>query len=131
VIAVNVMNGFVEDRDFTGALFGSEAIAINTSTGETSSTRNRDGVWITTRGVASRRVSAVLAGISVIPENCATQELRLWQHFEPDQKLTIDLPFATARVIDGELICEPASRKPHEMLELPEDWPGSEPRFPR
>jgi hypothetical protein len=92
---------------------------------------NPDGFWIGKRGVSSRKVSAVLVGVSVLPDNCARKELRLWHHLQPDRPLTCELPFASVRVVDDELVFEHAAKAPNEMLGLPEDWPGADPRFGR
>ncbi len=129
VIAVMALNGFVDDNDFVGALFGSEAVRLDLDSGGSTLVRNPDGFWVGGRGVASRKVSAVLAGISVLPSNCARKDLRIWHHFAPDQELTGHLPFAAARVIDDQLVFEDALAAPNEMLDLPQDWPGRDPRF--
>jgi hypothetical protein len=92
---------------------------------------NPDGFWIGKRGVSSRKVSAVLVGVSVLPDNCARKELRLWHHLQPDRPLTCELSFASVRVVDDELVFEHAAKAPNEMLGLPEDWPGADPRFGR
>jgi hypothetical protein len=70
------INGFVDDETIAGALFGSEAMRIDLKTNETPLVRNPDGFWIGKRGVSSRKVSAVLVGVSVLPDNCARKELR-------------------------------------------------------
>ena len=80
VIAVMPANGFVEDRDFVGALYGSEAFRIDAATGTTTFVRNPDGFYFGKRGPASKKVSAVLTGASVLPTNCAGRRLRMWHH---------------------------------------------------
>ncbi len=131
VIALMPINGFVGDTEFTDALFGSQSVRMEIATGATTVTRNLDGFWVGQRGPASKRVSAVLSGVSVLPTNCATTPLRLWHHFAPNRELTIDLPFATARIVDDQLILADAAREPHDMLGLTADWPGPRPPFPR
>jgi hypothetical protein len=43
VVAVLATNGFVDDRDGTNALFGSESMRVDVETGATSVARNPDG----------------------------------------------------------------------------------------
>ena len=131
VIALMAINGFVDDTEFTDALFGSPSVRMEIATGATTVIRNPDGFLVRQRGPASKRVSAVLSGVSVLPTNCATTPLRLWHHYTPDRKLTIDLPFATARIVDDQLVLADAAREPHDMLGLTPDWPGPHPPFPR
>lgn len=131
VIALMAINGFVDDTEFTDALFGSQSVRMEIATGATTVTRNPDGFWVGQRGPASKKISAVLSGVSVLPTNCATTSLRLWHHFAPNRKLTIDLPFATARIVDDQLVLADAAREPHDMLGLTADWPGPHPPFPR
>lgn len=50
VVAVLATNGFVDDRVVEQALFGSEAVRMNIQTGETTTVRMPDGVWIGKRG---------------------------------------------------------------------------------
>ena len=131
VIAVMPLNGFVEDRDFVGALYGSEALRIDVATGSTTFVRNPDGFYVGKRGPANKKVSAVLAGVSVLPNNCARTGLRIWHHFLPDHELTTELPFATAHVTDDQLVFADAAKAPNQILGLPEDWPGLDPRLKR
>lgn len=131
VIALMTVNGFVGDTEFTDALFGSQSVRMEIATRRTTVTRNPDGFWIGQRGPASKKISAVLSGVSVLPTNCATTPLRLWHHFMPDHKLTLDLPFATARIADDQLVFASAARQSHEILGLPPEWPGPDLPFPR
>jgi hypothetical protein len=130
VIALMAINGFVGDTEFTDALFGSQSVRMEIATGTTTVTRNPDGFWVGQRGPASKKISAVLSGVSVLPTNCATTPLRLWHHFMPDRELTLDLPFATARIVDDQLILADAARQPHDILGLTPEWPGPDPPFP-
>lgn len=129
VIALMAINGFVGDTEFIDALFGSQSVRIEIATGATTVMRSPDGFWVGRRGPASKKASAVLSGVSVLPTNCATSPLRLWHHFTPDRELTVDLPFAKARIAGHELVLADAAREPHELLGLPADWPGPEPLF--
>jgi hypothetical protein len=131
VIALMAINGFVGDTEFTDALFGSQSVRMEITTGATTVVRNPDGFWVGRRGPASKKISAVLSGVSVLPTNCATTPLRLWHHFTPDRELILDLPFATARIVDDQLVLTDASRLPHDILGLAPEWPGPDPPFPR
>jgi hypothetical protein len=128
IIAVLATNGFVGNDEVIGALFGSEAVRVNVATGETTLTRNPDGFWVGTRGPASKKVSAVLTGVNVVPATCARSAPRLWHHFAPDRPFEADLPLASARVVGDELVFTDA-RPPHEILGLSADWPGPESPF--
>lgn len=131
VIALMAINGFVGDTEFTDALFGSQSVRMEIATGTTTVTRTPDGFWVGQRGPASKKISAVLSGVSVLPTNCATMPLRLWHHFMPDRELPLDLPFATARIVDDQLVLADAARQPHDILGLTPEWPGPDPPFPR
>lgn len=131
VIALMAVNGFVGDTEFTDALFGSQSVRVEIATGATTVTRNPDGFWVGRRGPASKKVSAVLSGVCVLPTSCATTPLRLWHHFASDRKLTVDLPFVTARLLDNQLVLADSTRGPHDILGLAPDWPGPDQPFPR
>jgi hypothetical protein len=131
VIALMAINGFVGDTEFTDALFGSQSVRMEIATGATTVVRNPDGFWVGRRGPASKKISAVLSGVSVLPTNCATTPLRLWHHFTPDRELTLDLPFAAARIVDDQLVWADAAREPHDILGLVPEWPGPDQPFPR
>ena len=129
IIAANVTNGFVDDDVVIDALFGNQSVRLNTITGASSIVRNPDGFWIGTRGPASKKVSAVLIGVGILPETCARAAPRLWHHFAPDRQLKVDLPFATARIVDDELRFADAKTLPHDLLGLTPEWPGPGPPF--
>lgn len=129
VIAVLATNGFVGNDEIIGALFGSEAVRLNVATGESTLTRNPDGFWVGTRGPTSKKVSAVLMGVNVLPTTCAHSAPSLWHHFAPDRALDVDLPLADVQVVDDALTFTDAPRPPHELLGLSADWPGPDAPF--
>lgn len=129
IIAAHATNGFVDDDVVIDALFGSQAVRLNGDNNKSSVVRNPDGFWVGTRGPASRKVSAVLFGVGILPETCARSAPRLWYHFAPKRPLDVDLPFAAARIIDDELRLADATTLPHDILGLPPEWPGPEPPF--
>ena len=129
VIACLAINGFMDDLAVTSALFGSEAVSLNTATGEATFTRTPDGVWVGRRGASAKRMSALLMGTTIVPTSVATTAPRVWHHFAPTHPLDVELPLPTARVVDDERVDFQDARKPiHKVLELPADWPG--PLFP-
>jgi hypothetical protein len=132
VVAVLAANGFVGEDEIVGALFGAVQVRVNIQTGEQSYTRSRDGVWVGKSGPAAKRISAVMLGISVLPNGCATRPVRVWHHYEPTHPFTAELPLPTARVgADGSIDYTEGSASPAEILALAPDWPGPGPSFIR
>jgi hypothetical protein len=129
LVAILAANGFTDERAVVDALFGSEAVQVDIKTGASRIVRNQDGAWISSRGAARRRISAVLLGVGILPHTVVTAWPTLWHHFEPTFELTADLPFGTKRVIDDSLRSTEATKLPSEVFALPEDWPGPEPSF--
>jgi hypothetical protein len=129
VVATLATNGFVGDREATDALFGSQAVQLNVQTGASRIVRNLDGVWVSRRGAARRRISAVLLGVGILPHTVATAWPTLWHHFDPTFGLAVDLPFRTARLVDETLELVEPPRSASDVLALPTDWPGPDPPF--
>jgi hypothetical protein len=76
-------------------------------------------------------MSAALIGVGVLPHTIATAWPTLWHHFGPTYELEADLPFSTTRVVGDRLEVSETTRSPDEVFNLPADWPGPEPAFPR
>jgi len=131
VIAVLATNSFVDTDVITDALFGSSAVQMDIASGATRVVRQPDGFWVGQRGVSSKKISAVLMGIGIVPETCARTAPQLWHHFDPTYSLDTNLPFATARVANDQLRFSEASASVHDLLGLAPDWPGPEPAFER
>lgn len=131
VVGALAVNSFVDQWVVEGALFGSEAVRVNIETEETTVGRSPDGVWIGKRGPAAKRMSAVLMGVGIVPQTIATAWPRLWHHFDPMYELDANLPFSAARVTDDDLRITEATRSPADVFDVPVDWPGPEPAFPR
>jgi hypothetical protein len=131
VVAALTVNGFVGGHVVEDALFGSEAVRINVETRQTAMTRQPNGAWIGRRGAAAKRMSAALIGVGILPHTIATAWPTLWHHFDPTYELEADLPFSTSIVVDDRLEVSEATRSPAEVFNLPADWPGPEPAFPR
>jgi hypothetical protein len=130
VVAALAPSGTVDNWVIENVLFGSEAVRIG-PTGATSVGRSPDGLWIGKRGPATKRMSALLIGVGIVPHTCATAWPTLWHHFDPTHALNTDLPFSSTRVVDERLVVEDAKLSASQVLDLPVDWPGPEPAFPR
>jgi hypothetical protein len=130
VVAALTPSGTVDTWVIENVLFGSEAVQIGPG-GATSIGRSPDGVWIGKRGPASKRMSALLMGVGIVPNTSATAWPSLWHHFDPTYPLDADLPFSSTRVVDERLAVEDATRSATHVLGLPVDWPGPEAAFPR
>jgi hypothetical protein len=131
LVAALAVNGFVDDRAVVDALFGSEAVQLNIETGKSRIVRNQDGAWISSRGAARRRISALLLGVGILPHTVATAWPTVWHHFDPTFKLTADLPFPATRLTDDTLQTSPAKASAADVFGLPGEWPGPEPAFKR
>lgn len=117
VIAALLLNGMVEDSAIAEALFGSETAQLD-------QVRAPGGLWATPQGATNRTVSGVLISNGILHHNFAQQAPRLWHHYKPDHPIDLNLPFPTARILDGELQLGAAQQAPHDLFGLPEDWPG-------
>lgn len=129
LVAVLAVNGFVDDRALVGALFGSEAVRFDRAPEHQRIVRNRDGVWIGSRGVARRRISGVLFGVGILPHTVASAWPTLWHHFDPTFPLTTHFPFRATHLVDDALESLQASESASRVFGLPGDWPGPEPPF--
>lgn len=85
-------NGFVDD-DVVGALFGSESVRLDLDTAERAWSANPAGLLIARLGMASRKVSGVLVGISALPNNCATKNSATGI-ICAEARTKVELPFA-------------------------------------
>jgi hypothetical protein len=124
VVAALATNGFMDNHEIEGALFGSEAVRVHVATGASTITRQPDGFWVGKRGVSAKRVSALLMGVSIIPETCASKLPTIWHHFDPTYTLDAELPLPRMDVVDDKLRFTTATREPYEVLGLDENWPG-------
>jgi hypothetical protein len=120
VLAVLGMSRVLDHEDVAQALFGSEAVEI--ATGRL--VRKPDGFWRGPRGPSGTRISAVLLGSGTAPWFVAQDWPTLWLNPWATEPLEMELPFPLAVVQDEQLTFTDASRPPHEVLDLPPDWPG-------
>jgi len=120
ILAVLGMSPVLDEEDVGQALFGSEAVVIDSG----QLIRRADGFWRTTRGPSARDVSAVLVGAAINPWSITLRWPRLWLNPWANRTLQEDLPFPSAHVEAERLVLTDEKRPPHEVLGLPPDWPG-------
>jgi hypothetical protein len=133
VIAVAIESPFFDPQyTMSGALFGREAVQFDPETLESRSFRHPNGLWRGPRGPRNTRVSAVVAMRNVGPWNVIAHAPVTWHNPWAALPMPDVLPWASARVDlqTGELIGSEAARPPHEVLGLPEGWPGPEDPYP-
>lgn len=132
VLAVLSMSTFLEDTDVEQALFGSHAFSFDLERGgQARPIRQPDGFWHGEHGPRAQGVSAVLVGAGVLPWTCPNRWPNLWLNPWARHPVRGVKVFPTRSVAeDGLLQYAESSRKPHEILELPPEWPGPEPAFP-
>jgi hypothetical protein len=131
LVAVLAANGFVDDRAVMDALFGSESVQLDSRSGASRTVRNSDGLWVSARGAAGRRISAVLLGVGILPHTVASAWPTVWHHFDPTYEFADDLPFAAMRVVGDDLRASEATATPLGVFGLPDEWPGPDPAFRR
>ena len=129
MIAVFAMSEMSSSGSAGRALFGSE-FPLQTGrhpTGFARSRIERRGLW-TTRSPTRDRVSGILATPSFAFNYSAVARVfpRYWSNPWTQEPLRLELPFPSTNVSSDEATVEneDAAMRPHELLELPEDWPG-------
>jgi hypothetical protein len=126
IVAVLGMSPFLDDLDIEQALFGSEAVVIDSG----QLVRKPDGFWRGTRGASAKDVSAVLVGTAIRPPFVTRGWPRLWLNPWASRPLEVELPFPRAAVKAEGLAFTDETRSANEVLGLPSDWPGDpESRF--
>jgi hypothetical protein len=120
ILAVLGMSPALDQEDVGQALFGSEAMEIDTG----QLIRKPDGFWRGARGASATGVSAVLIGSDIQPWFALRTWPRLWMNPWATQPLATDLPFPRASVQAERLVFSEATQPPHEVLGLPAGWPG-------
>lgn len=132
VVALLCMSSFVEDDALDQALFGSVAYQyyVNEPSRQGKWIRQRDGFWVRGTRPKGTRVSAVLAGMGVMPW-CLTRQLpRLWLNPWASRPLIVTEPFPTATVNHrGLVVSADTGVGAHVVLGLPKEWPGPEQSF--
>jgi hypothetical protein len=131
VIAALCLRDFADDEDVEFALYGPEVFRVpirpdGGQAGEGYLDRDPRGLW--QRGTAQRatRVSAVLAAVHLAPYTVARAAPTLWTNPWAAKPLEAELPWRTRSgdLEQNRLVTTEATREPHEILDLPSDWPG-------
>ena len=132
VVAVLSLSTVMTEREVTSALFGSEIVRVPIADPDrVELARRSDGFWFEGGKPAGTRVSAVLLGVQIHPQNCARQWPRLWRHPWASKPLNTTLPFPSGRVTGSAVAVEEAIGHPWELLDVTPDWPGPADPFPR
>jgi hypothetical protein len=130
VIAVNVLDDFVDDTDITQALFGTEqwtiAVGPQGIAGAPQMRRKRDGVWIDAGGPRYTRLSAVLIAEKLHHWNVPMAKTRLYHNPWAQRPCGCELrQLPQAVPHDGQMV-QVDGRSLGDVLGLPQGWPGAE-----
>jgi hypothetical protein len=119
-------HGTVDHEDIVSALLGREAYRFDPDEpGSGSSYRQPNGFWMRGDQPSGTRVSAVLTGNNLAPENVARTWPRLWPNPWATRPLPVDLPFPRGVANEqGGVAYEEVEGTPHSILGLSSDWPG-------
>jgi hypothetical protein len=131
VVAVLLMSsGTVDDEDIESALLGPVVYPVLPESGLGRPFRQRDGFWIRENRPIGTRVSAVLTGNNLVPENVTNTWPRLWPNPWAARPLPTDLPFPRGVANQqGVVEYEEVTGALHSILEVAGDWPGPEKPF--
>jgi hypothetical protein len=131
VVAVLLMSsGSVDHEDIESALLGPVVCPVFPESGVGQPFRQRNGFWIRGNCPIATRVSAVLTGNNLVPENVTRTWPRLWPNPWAARPLTTDLPFPRGVAnVQGDMAYEEVAAEPHSILGLADAWPGPEKRF--
>jgi hypothetical protein len=133
VVAVLPIGLGTDDIDVGSALYGDEAVAFPTNDPEAAQlVRRPNGSWFKADGWHHTNVSAVLVVPQLLPSTVTMVVPTLWHH--PAAKYPVDniAPlFRQARpdTDTGHIEFSPPLSNPATFFDLPQDWPGPEPRF--
>ena len=121
IIAVLGMSTFLDDEDVAQALFGSEAVVIDTG----QAIRRPDGFWRGGNGPSAKDVTAVLIGKAIYPWTITQRWPRLWFNPWANSPLEVgQFPFPHTQVDDERLTHIDVSWLPDELFGLDSEWPG-------
>jgi hypothetical protein len=131
VVAVLLMSsGTVDHEDIESALLGPVVYPVLPEQGLGRPYRQRRGFWIAGNEPRGTRVSAVLTGNNLVPENVARTWPRLWPNPWAARPLTVDLSFPRGVASQqGGVEYEEVDDGPHAILGFTEDWPGPDRPF--
>ena len=131
VIAINMGEGFLADKDATDALYGSMAIReeFNELGPELSWVRMSDGYWRCPRGPAHSHVAGVLLASGLTYYSVARCVPTFWVNPSADYAVDPLRLCRVARVVEGQVQFVEPEIQPHDYFNLREDWPTGRP-FP-
>lgn len=131
VVAVLLMaNGTVDHEDIESALLGPVVYPVLPESGLGQPFRQPDGLWIRGNRPIATRISAVLTGNNLVPENVARTWPRLWPNPWAARPLTTELPLPRGVANQqGGMDYEGIVGAPNSILALADDWPGPEQAF--
>ena len=130
VAVLLISSGTVDHEDIESALLGPVAYSVFPERGLGQPVRQRDGFWIRGSQPEATRVSAVLTGNNLVPENVTHTWPRLWPNPWAARPLTTDLPFPRGVASrQGGMEYEEVAGAPNSILGLADDWPGPEKPF--
>jgi hypothetical protein len=131
VVAVLLMSsGTVDHEDIESALLGPVAYPVLPESGLGQPFRQRDGFWIRGNRPIATRVSAVLTGNNLVPENVTGTWPRLWPNPWAARPLSTDLPFPRGVANQhGGMEYEQVAGAPNSIFGLAGAWPGPEKPF--
>lgn len=133
VLALAVNSAFFDpEYAMSGALFGRQAVRWDPQTLIATEGRLADGLWQGPRGPRNTTVSAVLAVGNIRPYHFTNREPVLWHNPWATVPMADVLPWESLSVDlhTGELLRRPARQRAHEVLGVPEGWPGPEDPLP-
>jgi hypothetical protein len=133
VIAALCLRDVVTSDDVEAALYGKEVVKIpigpdGGAVGESYVTRDFNGLWQRGQTPIYKRVTGVLSGIHIAPWTVAQRPLTLWMNPWAERPMSGngDLPWKTVTgdLDENVLVTRDATRPPHDIFGLPDDWPG-------
>jgi hypothetical protein len=127
VIAVDAMLQFPmhDEIDVMQALFGTEALVYNPTTGQTRMTRDRDGIWIGPKGPRNRHVSGVLLVNQLRSSSVSSAGIQLYLNpwaTKPIEPGRIEVPTSIWELKSG-LRSDFPGKQPWQTFDLSKDWP--------
>jgi hypothetical protein len=127
IIAINYFGMHCDRKDWTDALYGSEAVTLwlgEDGTRFQRPFRANDGFWVRSGAATQRNVSAILAGWYVSPWSMGAHGIEVYEHFSPQCPLDFkgNLPCWHLKTCGEELVLR-GGRSSAELLQIPKEWP--------
>lgn len=127
VVAVNALDPFVDDIDFTEALFGSEEFTVRLGPeGQTSDplfSRSRDGAWIDRSGPRYTRVSASLFTVHLSHSSFGNARSFIIQNPWAEKSCPTVLERLTTWKVVNDRLHALRGESLSSILQIPDGWP--------